>query len=205
MTATEIITVIVSTSALIVSILAIALQYSGRDDLKVKVADVSFVSLDAKNGEPRTGAIALKFVAYNMGNRNVAIENIALKLVNENYEELEKSKGLVCGFDQDTYIPPISKQTYGQLTIPPQVVTKESIYVEELVFDLFFFEKDKSKVHTEGMLCVNAVFSNSKAESINFSKPVGIVSMSLDRDKDNFEIKFNTDMFKESSSPINIF
>lgn len=91
-----------------------------------------------------------------------------------------------------TYLVPISKSTYGQLSVEPFVIAKENVEVRELVFDLFHFTKE-DKLFQSGLACFNIHASDAKGNTTSVSVPIAIFSVLIDRTSDkaiiNFQIK----------------
>ena len=204
MTATEIITISISIIAFVVSIVSIALQYSVRDDLRFKVTDVRFVSLEPIGANPRTAAIAFSFSVYNLGNRPVALEHLSLGVITGNYADLEKSPPTSCEGSIGQILVPISRSTYDQLGVPHSVIQKEGIFSDELVFDLFYFERVTENSAVEGLLCLSARFSNSKGKVKKVLLPVGIVGVSRQL-PDTLHINFSTEGFQQLENLNKVF
>ena len=198
MSATEIVSLFISVTALILSMLSLMLLYSVRDDLKFKITEPQFVSLEPINENPRTVAISFNAVIYNLGNRSAALEHLSLGLIKGSYSPT------ACEASFDSLVVPIAKSTYAQLTVQSVIIQKESIYSEEFVFDLFFFNRKADIVEAEGLLCLKAGFSNSRGEEKSISVPIAIIKIRLERSDQNINVNMNTDPFKHLRN-LNVF
>ncbi|MBO4224720.1 hypothetical protein [Bradyrhizobium neotropicale] len=204
MRATEVISISISVIALVLSILSVALQYSVRDDLKFKITEPSFVSLKPASPNPRTAAITFNLIVYNLGNRSAALEQLSLGLDAGKYEEYEKSPPTSCKQRPDRILVPITRSDYTQLGIASIVISKETIFTDQFVFDLFFYEREELKLEAEGLLCLAVGFSNSRGENKQVSAPVGIIKVDLER-PDQMNINFSTDQFKGLQTLTTVF
>jgi hypothetical protein len=186
----EIISLSISTIALIISIVSIAYQYQIRVNLKYRINEVSFFSLEPQAGEMKTAALGVSISLYNLGNRPVAIESISMSIDEGDFAVLSKNPPRTCNLI-GTLLVPISRASYSQLSVEPFVVSKEDIATRELIFDMFHFNKSKS-LALSGLACLHIKGSDANGNLSAVSVPVALVAVSIDRPKDKIQVDFNT-------------
>jgi hypothetical protein len=204
MTSNEIITIVISTIALIVSILAISLQYSVREDVRVKATEVELVSLAPTEIQPRTASVVFNLTVYNLGNRPVALERVALTFHTQDFDALQMQTNAECNSTNKSYLVPISRTTHSQLAVTPALISADGLYSEEFVFDLFHFQSQKDNVKAEGFVCIELTLSTAKGTERKLREPIAILDVEIAR-PDTISIKFETDKFQKLVVPLRVF
>lgn len=202
MTPNEIITIAISTVALVVSIVAIALQYSVREDVRIKATQVQLVSLDRTETRPLTASVAFNLTVYNLGNKPVALERVALALNAQDFD-VAKQGSAECTSVQ-AYLVPISRATHSQLAVSPVLISADGLYSEEFVFDLFYFDAKSENVGAKGLVCLELTLSTAKGTERTLREPIAALDVSIAR-PDALTMKFESKQFRKLTVPLRVF
>jgi len=199
----EIVTLAISIIALVVSISALSLQYSVRNDLKFRISNISLNSLQPSGGAPRTFTITLNLSIFNLGNRSISMQLASLRVLDGKFDDLKSRPPSTCE-EGGQYITPIERANYNQMFIPATVVGAQEVFSEELVFDLFYHQQDAKAVSIEGVACLSLEFTDSSGSVTSHSLPIAILKVDLMR-PDKMLIDFDSDIFGEANALQTVF
>jgi hypothetical protein len=194
MTPTEIITICISTIALVVSFVAIVLQYRHRDNVQFKITKTELVSLQPKNEQDRSFAVVLNLSVFNMGNGPVAIDTLSLSLDGKIQAASDEGATLKPSNRRgdNILIPPLSPEAYSELAFRPVVVSPSAIHTKELVFNLFYYEEGKKYITAKGELKLHGIFYNAKGSHIEVNVPIAEINIKGVRDEEpSYTINFH--------------
>lgn len=193
MTSTEIVTICISTIALIASIVAIALQYGHRDNIQFKITKTELVSPQPKTERDRSFAVVLNLSVFNMGNGPIALDTLSLSLdgkINASSDEAESQKPS-SRHGNSILIPPISPEAYDELAFRPVVVSPSDIHTKEVVFNLFHYEGGQKYITAKGDLKLHGIFYNAKGNHVDVTVPVAEIDIRVIRGKEpSYNISF---------------
>lgn len=187
MKSTELVTVGISIIALVVSIMAVTLQYVHKDNTQFKITKTELVSHQPQKERDRSFAIVLNISVFNMGNRPVALDSLTLSLDGEinadsDYVDVEESSNRV---GEGLLIPPMTSVTYNKLEFHPVVIKAGDIYSKEVVFNLFHYEIGRKYITARGELKLTGIFYNAKGSNIEVTVPVAQVDIMAVRNEDS--------------------
>lgn len=193
MEAKDVLSLCIATVALIVSLVSIVLQYTVTVDAQFKVTSASFVSLHSQDAKKRQSAAVLNLALYNIGNRPFALDSLELYVEDGNFQSLISSPPNEC-HGKGKFLQPISKATFSRISVPPDVIPKESIHSSEYVFSLFGADEDKLPAKIEGILCLRVVASDFRGRTAIWDKPIGVMSVEI-VDVNNLVVNWRMDLY----------
>lgn len=176
----DIITLTISSIALLISVVTFGYQYVTRNNLKFTAANVYAIVKDTTKPYTKGSAmLKISILFYNGGNRQVAINEVSLELYDGDPATLAQSKPSTCVGNPTHLLQQVSTDTGNEIVFAPFILSPESISHKEYDFDLTYFEKETTEFSRNGLVCMGITASDVKGATTKITKPIYVLGINM--------------------------